>query len=313
MKHLISLLFVLIVLQLFPQSAKTNSSSVIYYSSDPILNIIMERVKGQEDHYSVTFPYSSCNLYLYKDSSFVFYYVDPNVYKLAKGRYVQKENVFVLHSDSVETVKAVADPEFYKKYFKFKVPIALSIKSAAFFTDKELLIPFHNSQNKKIEIFKTSGDFITSKLEMTVFRDIQYDLKGKRIVVGFDEINVQSFSPDSIWGYSVFKNGKLQAYRRTAKGFNWYGLPGICIVQTEPFIIYTVGEGRLYSYFSKDLNSKIYPLNLESIKKEFRENKVFVDAVSKEFGSNKLMNIKGSTANSYRILELYQECEQVRK
>lgn len=311
MKLLISLALIFVITQGFSQSPDVNTSSTVYYSDDPILNIILERTKDRDDHYSATFPYSSCNLFLYKDGSFVFYYVDVEVYKLARGTYIRKQDLYIIHSDSAATAKAITDPEFYKKYFKFKAPVALEIKLAAFFRDKELLIPFHNSQSKnKIELFRKSGDFSKSRLKMAVFKDIHYDLKGKRIVVEYDELNEKIFPMDSIWGYKIFKRGLLQAYRTTPKGFNWYGIPGILIVQTEPFIIYTVGEERLYSYFSRDLNSKIYPLDFINIKREFRENKAFTNSVEKEFGAHKFLSVKGSTPGSYRILELYKECLQ---
>lgn len=291
------------------QLNEQNSSAQVYYSEDPLLNIPMEKIPGKENQYAADHPYSSCHLNFYKDSTFVFYYVDSDLYRMACGKYFYINGVYVLYSDSISTAKAVVDPEFYKKFFKFKTPTAQKIERVAYIISGDLLLPFHNSQGKqKIELLNTSNDFLEHKLQMTAFRNLYYSLSGKEIVVDYNADKRVSVDVDSLWGFVIFKKGFLETYRKTPKGFNWYGMPGVQVVQTTPFVIYTVGEGRIYSYFSRDLNSRIYPLKLEQLKKEFKENQKFIEALNKEFGPHKLLSVKGEAPHSYRILEIYNEC-----
>jgi len=303
-----SLFFVFIACNAFSQKNSKVTTSEVYYSDNPILNIILEKVESPEICFKASYPYSSSNIYFYGDSTFVFYYVDVETYDMVVGKYSQKGRLTILVSDSAATAKAVRDPSFYKKYFKFKPPTALHIEQAAYFFEDDLLIPFHNSFEKdKIKLCSASRDFLSHKLQMSVYKDIHYNLSGKRIVVDYSEKDKFSLSVDSLWGFITFKKGALKMFRTTPKGFNWYGVPGVQIVQTDPFIIYTVGEGRIYSYFSKDLNSKIYPLDLNNIKREFNGNTAFIKALNKEFGDRRVLSAKGRTTNSYRVLEIYKE------
>lgn len=286
--------------------ARNFSSQSYYYSEDPVLNLEMKKVEGSERKYTTHFPYSTCNLHLYEDSTFVFYYADAGHYKMAVGNYRFSKGTYVLDSDSLRTENAVSSPAFYKKYFKFKSPTALWIRGAAYFEAGDVLIPFYDLSKSKIELLPASQDLLKHQIQMRSFRSINYTANGKTVSVDFTGDSVVIVKLNSLWGFAILKSGSIKVYRTTPRGFNWYGMPGIEIVQTEPFIIYTVGEGRLYSYFSRDLNSKIHPLNFDKIQQEFKDKPEFVAAVEKEFGKNKPLNAPDPETKSYRVAELYK-------
>jgi hypothetical protein len=112
---------------------------------------------------------------------------------------------------------------------------------------------------------------------------------------------------NKLWGFVVHENHEMKVYRRTPKGFNWYGIPGACIVQMNDLIIYTVGNDRAYSYFSKGLDTEIYPLELEYVKRAFVGDKDFIKLIDQEFKSDASLVKLNDALNSYQFIEVYRD------
>ncbi len=313
MKLLPGLLSLLITVNCLSQQPAEISVDGAYYSDNRLLSMVLKKVEGSGKCYKASFPYSSVNLCFTSDSTFVFYYLDIKTYDMSVGKLAYKEGVYLLASDSLATAKAVNDPGFYKIYFRFKTPAAMKIEKAAYTLEAGTLVPFLNTFDQgKIELLYSSRDFFNPKRRMSVYKNIQYDISGKSIMVDYEGKAKVIMSLDSLWGFVTLKSGTLKFFRVAPKGFNWYNYPGAQVVHTDPFIIYTIGEGQLYNYFSRDLNSKIYPLDASKVKMVFHDKPVFIEALTKEIPANRSLSVKGKAPNTYRILEIYKETEALK-
>lgn len=243
----------------------------VAYAGDLMSRFLVEKVPGQPHYFKKTYPFSSTNLYLHADSSFVVYFVSVEHYQMAVGRWALNGNMYQLVGDSAKTRMAVTDPEFYKRYFKFKTPEPFYFDAVELVLDGNALVRAHRGPGteNRLELLRSSQDLYTHNAEIEDFNKIRYNQAGDKIVVqcGGQEFE---FPKKEIWGFLITQNNQSKVYRRTDKGFNWYGIPGAQIAQIDDFIIYTVGEDRLYSYFSRNLDSKIFPLKYSELKKNLR-------------------------------------------
>jgi hypothetical protein len=285
------------------------SQLAIPYSTKPVYHSALTYVKGKKGHYQQNYIYSTCNMHLFKDSTYVFYYVSEFEYHLSAGNYITRENVFILQWDSMRTQKIVADYELYKHYFKFKPPSAFKIQKMAYVLDENTLTPFHSYISKdRIEILEQSKSMLKNNVQLDQFKSIYYSDNGKKLTINYDQQKKFSFPTDSIWGFVVSEVQHSNVYRVVPRGINWFGFPGIKVVQTDYFIIYNIGDSRGYSYFSKDLDSKIYALNLKNLQTVFADKPDFIEAVKKEFNENQMLSVLDKHVNSYRIVEIYKAC-----
>jgi hypothetical protein len=228
---------------------------------------------------------------------------------MSLGWYNVYSGVYTLYWDSIKTEAAIKNPDFYKRYFKFKPPNVFKILRAGFMLDENTLVPLHRySEKDRIELFASSKNLLKHNVQIDDYKGVHYNTSGNKLVIVYEDNKEQEFHRDSIWGFVTFQNNSPKLYRVTPKGLNWYGFPGVMVAQIDQFIIYTVGEGRTYSYFSRDLNSKILPLNFKELKKEFKDKPDFVEKVYEEFGENKPLNSLDRQSNSYRVIELYNSC-----
>lgn len=310
------LLYVFFFVLGHPALSQVNSNSYlpyqrVAYAGDLMSRFLVEQVPGQPHYFKKTYPYSTTNLYLNADSSFVVYFVSIEHYQMAVGRWAQNGNTYQLIGDSAKTRVAVNTSEFYKKYFKFKTPEPFYFDAVELVLDGTALVRAHKGPGKenRIELLRSSQDLYRHNAEIEDFRKIRYSSAGDKIVVVCGEQEFE-FPKKEIWGFLITQNNQSTVYRRTDKGFNWYGIPGAQIAQIDDFVIYTVGEDRLYSYFSRSLDSKIFPLKYPELQKEFKDKPKFTEAVLKEFGPNRSLNTLDHLVDGYRVMELYKVSEQ---
>lgn len=311
-------IFLYLFFFLFSQPVLSQVNSKLYlpyqrvaYAGDLMSRFLVEKVPGQPHYFKKTYPFSTTNLYLNADSSFVVYFVSVEHYQMAVGRWALNGNMYQLIGDSSKTRMAVTDPEFYKRYFKFKTPEPFYFDAVELVLDGTALVRAHRGPGKesRIELLRNSQDLYKHNAEIEDFNKIRYNQAGDKIVLqcGGQEFE---FPKNEIWGFLITQNNQSKVYRRTDKGFNWYGIPGAQIAQIDDFIIYTVGEDRLYSYFSRNLDSKILPLKYDELKKEFKDKPAFTGAVFKEFGANRSLNTMDNMVDGYRVMELYKVSEK---
>jgi hypothetical protein len=280
----------------------------IPYSHSLVLNNTLKKEKGKNNFFKRTYPYNSSGLELHADSSFVYYYVSDIAYEVSAGKYSMADNVITLNWDSLKTENTAIEPDFYREYFKSKKPTPFKIQNVKYILMDNELIPYRSYTNEnRIEFIYRSGDLFKRNKGVNNFKDIAYNKHGNRLIISYGKDQEMVLRADSIWGFAIYKNHKTQVYRRTAKGLNWYGIPGVQIAQLDKLIIYTVGEDRMYSYFSENLDSKIYALTMRDVEKLLRKNKELMLAIYKAFGRNgPLTTLDDYYYNSYKFIEVYR-------
>jgi len=280
-------------------------SYFIPYSHVRDLDIVL--LKDKDSLYKRTFPYNSSILKLGKDSTFIYCYISKPSFDISTGKYSREGNIIILNWDSLKTAQIAIEPEVYKQYFMFKRPSPFKAEGVKFVCEKDKLIPVRSYTDfNRIEFLYSSADLYKVNPGTDSLHTITYDLSGDKLIINYGEKTVREIPAKTVWGFAIFQNHAVKVYRRTPKGFNWYGMPGVRIVQLDKLIIYTVGEGPRYSYFSKDLDSEIYALTMPEVKKVFKNDKDFLNKVYREFGSNGAVNGSDDFLNSYKFIEMYR-------
>lgn len=129
----------------------------VAYAGDLMSRFLVERVKEDPHYFKKTYPYSTTNLYLNADSTFVVYFVSIEHYQMAVGRWNMDGSIYRLFGDSAKTRAAVINPEFYKKYFKFKTPVAFHFDAVELILDGNVLVRNHRAlERNRIELLRSS-------------------------------------------------------------------------------------------------------------------------------------------------------------
>lgn len=273
------------------------------YTFNPLPKVI-EKTKGELSKYSYKDTYNKYGIEFLSDSSYIYYALSSSYYEISVGKYNFKKNVIVLNWDSLKTHKAVNDPQFYIKYFKHKKPESLKIIDARYERTPTALIA-DNTQN--IEIFFTSKDIFKEGLSIDSILEINYNLSGDKIIITKESKKNIAFKIDTLWGYKLRKNNSHDIFRKVYKGTNWYNLPGLQVAQIDSLIIYILGAGKTYAYFSKNLDSQIYSLNTTGIKEAFKDNKQFAEVFVKELNKLPSYTSINEETKSFRIIEVYRK------
>jgi len=166
-------------------------------------------------------------------------------------------------------------------------------------------------QNKKNELYTTYNSFLNTGIFIDSIIQIKYNNTGDKLIIKNRPDKVDMILPkDSIWGYKICPDWNCYLYRIAPKGLNWYGSAGIQIIQIDDLIIYTIGTGYVYSYFSKNLASKIYPLNRSGITEAFKDNKGLQEIILKEIGKLPSYWAINEDTDCFRIIEIYRDALQ---
>lgn len=253
----------------------------------------------------------STGLYLYKDNTFIYYCYSPKEFVLSAGKYSEVDGRIVLNWDKIETDAKINDPEFYTRIFRYGKPQAFAIEKLIYFLNGNKLSPqVPDCQRHSIGILFSCKDLYKKELEIEDFSTLQYNTEGTKLVILQSAGKRTEFPADSIWGFVIHDGVKAKVYRRIPKSAMVFGvqhtIPGMLLTQVDLFILYAVGAGRSYSFFSKDLNSEIVPLNANELKKAFPENNAFHEAVSSEFRMLKPIYSLDKKLNCYMVMEMYR-------
>jgi hypothetical protein len=304
-----SVILLFLFFRLFFAAQNTAAPSLLLPYSHKIMFVTLTKDPGVIDYYRKIHTFTSSNLYLYKDTTFLFYHTSQEESRMAIGNYRRDKEYIYLYWDSLKTTGAVSDQAFYEKYISFGKPKPLVIKNWKYLvkeTEIEPYIPVLADADSRIELLYSSTEiFGTAGKIIHDFKSIKYDVSGNRIIVTYGDNETETIPKFRIWGFVIYNGASPQVYRRTKLGFNWYGIPGAQIAQLDGIVIYTVGEQRRYSYFSRDLDSPILPLTLKELKREFHGNKKFIMLLTKEFHSNRILSDLDEHFNSYKVVELY--------
>ncbi len=279
----------------------------IPYARGLFLNLNFKKDEVQTERYKKEIPYYySASFFVYPDSTYLYYHYSPQFYWMSAGRYISCGTVFTFNWDSLKTEQITNSPEFYEQYFKYGKPKALPLHQVRYeLKDAEMKTYVPESKKNSIGLLMSPDDLYKRVNELDSFSFIKYNMAGDRIRIGCGHKEME-FRADSIWGFIIQTAGESKVYRRVKKNLNWYGLPGLQIVQKDLFVLYTAGQGRMYSFFSVDLNSEIYPLKQNDLSTVFKNNSVFVKELSSQFGLRTPLHALDEFYNSYKVMEVYR-------
>jgi hypothetical protein len=255
--------------------------------------------------------YHVSEILLFPDSSFFYYFLSVSRYDFTIGKYSAIDGLITLNWDSLKTFNCTKDSACYGKYFKLKRPLPFKITNKVYCIKSNSLelIKFKFS-TKKNELYTSCNSFLNEDKVIAIDPTIQikYNIAGDKLIVknSINDIG-RMFPKDSIWGYKTCTNWDCYLYRIAPKGINWYGYSG---VQIDDLIIYTIGPGYMYCYFSKNLTSKIHPLNRSGITEAFKENKSLQEIILKK--ADKLSGYSAINENTdcFKIIEIYKNALQ---
>lgn len=280
-----------------------------YKLIDHHIYVHLEKKPKEKNVYWRKNEFNLSEVHLRDDSTFVYFYVSKQRYDLTVGNYSINNKQFIFNWDSLKTYALAADSNLYNFYFRFKTPQPFKLIENRYTLEKGGISPqFENDElmgRKKIELFSSSRDILTNGKYFLPYSQFGYDLSGNKIFVESPHGKKNWFELDSIWGFALYTKNSINLYRVVKKGFNWYSLPGIKIVELSKIIIYTIGDGRTYSYFSENLESKIHTLTLDELRKVYKNNPSFLNLLNIEFGRGKPLNSANVLNTGYKVVEVY--------
>lgn len=258
--------------------------------------------KGDNQNFSL--------LELQRDSSFIYCYVSKWYFDIAKGRYKSDKNSVTLTWDSSETERIAKDPVFYKRHFKSGKPNPLKIQGIRFIHGENSLTPdlsmIHPDKDDRLELLLKSRDLYKMNSGIDSMVDIRYNVKGDRLLISHGKNSELQVPAKSVWGFVIFRKNNVEVYRRTSKGFNWYGIPGVKLVELDKLVLYTVGNDKRYTCFSRGLDAPIFMLEHKNIRKAFPDEREFQEIVKKEFPTEASLTEYDEFLRSYRFVEVYK-------
>ncbi len=291
-------------------SAQGHSEKVesILYSKTRHIFVSLEKSDSVDGLYERRFNYNLSQVYLYPDSSYIYFYVSKNRYDLSKGRYRLSNESIVFNWDSLKTCELISDSVAYSRFFKYRRPNGFRLIDNRYKIDKNQFIPIRNDHPEwgleRITLFASHRDLDSLKGTSFPYSGMGYNENGEKIYIKQPNGDKLWFRRDSLWGYALYNEAGAALYRFVNKGFNWYGSPGIQVVNITGMNLYIVG-GRVNSYFSRSLDSKIHPLTLPELKKVYSDNPIFLDLLKKEIGPFTPITKSIEDSNGYLVAELY--------
>lgn len=271
-------------------------------------NIDNELVKDKNNLYKNISAYRSSILKLNEDSTFVYYDISKAAFDVSMGNYILVDDLLTLNWDSLKTYALVEkEPEEYKEHLMFKRPSPFKIDGVVFVKEKDRFTPQrYYTDVDGIELLYTSDDLFKKNTGVYRSSTIGYNGSGKKLLVTSKERSQWEMPCETVWGFAIHHNGTIKVYRTVPRGVNPYGIPGIRIVQLDKLIIYNIGDNRGRSFFSKDLNSEIYPLTMKEVERVFSEDKEFIFKLHRVFGRHGAITDGDDYFNSYKFMELYR-------
>lgn len=295
--------------ELFSQEYQTESRDCNYFMpyshSRNIYNVL---TNDNNNVYKNTSTYRTSILKLNDDSTFLYYDISKVAFDVSTGKYTLEYDLLTLNWDSVKThALAEKEPEEYKEQFMFKKPSPLKIEKVVFVKQKDRFTPYrYYTDVDGLELLYKSDDLFKKNTGLYRSSTFGYNGSGKKLLVTSKDKSQWEIPCETIWGFAIHQNHNIKVYRTAPRGMNPFGIPGVRVVQMDELIIYNIGDNQSRSYFSKDLNSEIYPLTMKEVKKVFADDKEFLFKLYREFGLHGPITASDAYFNGYKFIELYR-------
>lgn len=273
------------------------------------------------DKYISTSQYHKAVLKLYPDSTFELHYLNSEAFDLAIGRYYTFNNFIYFIWDSVKTNSAISDTNIYKKYYRLQKANPFKINKTVFkFFKKTINSTIERDIFDKVEFFITSKDLYTHGIFSDSLSDFPipftftYMLPGIKIILNKKFEKNISCNLDTIWGFRcIYRNGTQGSFFRVNPADT------MCyrVLQYDGMIIYSF-KGLAYHsknhtqyYFSENIDSPMFKLNLPNLKECYKSNQAFIDVLEKDkdlavtYWKNGLISMDEN--GKFNLLKVYQK------
>lgn len=293
----------------FSQAYLTESRDCKYfmpYSHNRNINNVLTRDKNNV--YKNTSAYRSSILKLNDDSTFIYYDISKVAFDVSTGKYTLEDDLLTLNWDSLKTYALIEkEPQEYTEQVMFKKPRPFKIEKTVFVKQKDRFTPYrYHTDVEGLELLYKSDDLFNTHTGLYGSSTIGYNGSGKKLLITSKDKSQWEIPCENIWGFAIHQDHNIKVYRAVPRGMNPFGIPGIRVVQMDKLIIYNIGDDQGRSYFSKDLNSEIYPLTMKEVKKLFAEDKEFLFKLYREFGLHGSITESDAYFNGYKFIELYR-------
>lgn len=156
-----------------------------------------------------------------------------------------------------------------------------------------------------VAVLKSSEDIIKMKNELKVIKSIRRAMKYDSLIIKERDGTIKVLACDSVWGIkymdgTVYRNFEDQYF---------------LLRQNSDIVIYSQSHGGYKSsttsyYFSKELNSKIYPLKQKTIEREFANDTCFLNKLDREIKWYQDFTTYDRRQKTYLIVKLLKECKK---
>jgi len=155
-----------------------------------------------------------------------------------------------------------------------------------------------------VALLKNSRDLNKMKTELRVVKSIRRSVKYDSLIIKESNGTVKILACDSVWGIK-YNDGTV--YRNFEDQY-------FLLRQNSDIVIYSQSHGGYKSsttsyYFSKELNSKIYPLKQKAIRREFANDTCFLNKLDKEVKWYQDFTTYDRKQKTYLIVKLFKECK----
>lgn len=163
------------------------------------------------------------------------------------------------------------------------------------------------AQHNNPQIFITSLEFVKdSTITNKAIKKIKRADWTDKIIVLYNDGKKIIFSSDSLWGFRDNEGNVIRSFG--GELYNLQQYDSLCIYS----IYHTTGKVSYTNYFfSKTLNSKIFPLTKTNIKEELNKCSCILEEMKKE---RQMLEIDyaayDKVKKTYKIVAVYRSCNQ---
>lgn len=167
------------------------------------------------------------------------------------------------------------------------------------------LLSIFTSCKFNVALLKSSRDLDKINSELKVVKSIRRAVKYDSLIVKEKNKTINVLACDSVWGIK-YNDGTV--YRNFEDQY-------FLLRQNSDIVIYSQSHGGYKTshtsyYFSKDLDSKIYPLKQKAIKREFANDTCFLNKLEKEVKWYQDFTTYYKKQKTYLIVKLFKECKK---
>lgn len=158
-----------------------------------------------------------------------------------------------------------------------------------------------NAQSSKPRILYNSSEINSSTNQDTLFiKNIYLSFWSDSVVVKLRNKKKLSFSVEKVWGYE----DKFGNFIRFYNGSEFQ------LTKVDSIVFYTQKRGKYTHYFfSKSLDSEIFPLTKKNIRQQFYNNLCFLDMIDKNLKWYQDVNTFSKKNGTFLIVEYYLLCK----